>query len=319
MTKIAGWRLHGETSCRDLIAGVLPANGMHFLVCAEDDTRRAIVADLAVSIAAGNMARDVVQEAKKADGWRIVGGFLGLQTGEPCGVAVIGSATQTDIDVAAAWRGIKSFPPIAVSAAPKNDIVSARLHDLRSEMDVGIVIVEADWSRGIDEVKRILNYRGDFAVLAVSATEPPANVMQDDSRVLRAQAGQLSIAHPAIAKPWSRSFSLEAIKIGGERAWGVRAGSEAVSVPEIAKPAPEGPQTQEIRTIVFGSDGVTTPDAVVAAVRNGDRPIRIVAPASDLASIRAALDEAKETANRRLDLALGYRLRDARDRVASAA
>jgi hypothetical protein len=238
MGKIMGWRLAGETTQSDLVNGLLPNSGLHFLVCADDDTRKAIVSDLAVSIAAGNVA-NIVQEAKKADGYRLSGGFLGLQAGETCGVAIIEATTQTDIDAAVAWRGIKSFPPIAVSTAPMNDIVSSRLHDLRSEMNVGLVLVLADWSRGVEEIKRILNYRGEFAVLVVSATKPPANVMQGDARVIRVENGQLSLAHPATATPWSRSFSLELIHMASGKAWGVRPGAEAVSVPQFAPAAPE--------------------------------------------------------------------------------
>ena len=147
MTKIAGWHLHGKSSCRDLIAGLLPASGMHFLVCEDDDTREAIVADLAVAIAAGNtMASDIVRGTKKGEDHRIVGGFLGLDVCEGVGIAVVGATSQRDVDAASAWRGIKSDLPIAVSTTRLTDIVSARLHDLRHEINVGLVVVAADWS-----------------------------------------------------------------------------------------------------------------------------------------------------------------------------
>lgn len=245
MSKILSWRLHGETPCRDLVAGLLPAHGQHFIIAPNEDERRAIVAGLSVAIAAGNVAADVVQESKKSDGWRLASGFLGLATGEPCGVAIVGAATQADIAVAAAFRGIKSRLPIATSTASKNDIVSARLHDLRSDMNVGLVVVTADWSRGVDEVKRIHNYRGDFAVLVVSATEPPESLVKSDAHVLRVENGELALAHPATATPWSVGFSLEPIKIGVGKAWGVRLSAEAVSVPQFAPGAEEAPQPRE--------------------------------------------------------------------------
>lgn len=320
--KVTNWKLHGEATTRDLIAGLLPSSGMHFIVCENDDERRAIVADMAVAIASGNVA-NIVQEAKKAEGWRVEGGFLGLQTGERKGVAIIGAAKQSDMAAAAAWRAIKSPLPIAVSTALKDDVVSARLHDLSDGIrptPLGLVVVSANWSRGVEEVRRILNFgNGSWATIVVSAEAPPTTMIRDGSRVIRVADRSLSLAHPATVTPWSRSFGLEAISINGERAWGVRASAEAASVPEIVMAAPDAPQTQEIRTIVFGSDGVSTLDEVVAAVRDSDAPARIVAPASEQENIREALDEAKEVANRRLDLALGYRLRDARDRIVSAA
>jgi hypothetical protein len=245
MSKISGWKLMGESATHDLVAGVLPANGMHFLIAPNEDERRAIVADMCVAIASGNIGT-LVQDGKKSiDGWRIESGFFGLDVGKQNGVAIIEAAGHTDVKTAAAWRGVKSDLPIAISTASKSDIVSARLHDLRGEMNVGLVIVAANWSRGVDEVKRILNYRGDFAVLVVSATEPPANVIGTETRVLRAENGQLSIAHPATAKPWSAPFTLEPIRMASGQAYGVRAGSEAASVPEIVRAAPEAPQPRE--------------------------------------------------------------------------
>lgn len=244
MWKISGWKLMGESATHDLVAGVLPANGMHFLACENDDTRKAIVADLAAAIASGNIA-NLVQDGKKStDGWRLESGFLGLATGERKGVAIVGAATWNDVKAAAAWRGQDDLP-IAVSTSHLSDIVSVRLHDLRHEINVGLVIVHADWSRGVGEIRRILNYRGDFAVLVVSADEPPANVIQADSRVLRVADGSLTLAHPKTAAPWARSFSLEAIKIEGGKAHGVRAGSEGASAPEFVMAAPEAPAPQE--------------------------------------------------------------------------
>lgn len=166
MTKIAGWRLYGESSCNDLIAGLLPANGMHFLVCADDDTRKAVVADMAVANASGNVG-SIVQEAKKADGWRFASGFLGLEVGEAKGVAIIGAATWNDVKAAAAWRGQDDLP-IAVSTSHLNDVVSVRLHDFADAIKptpLGLVVVSANWSRGVEEVRRILNFgNGSWAV-----------------------------------------------------------------------------------------------------------------------------------------------------------
>jgi hypothetical protein len=322
MSKISGWKLMGESATHDHVAGVLPASGLHFLVCTDDDTRRAVIADLAVAIAAGPMASELVQEGKKADGWRMASGFLGVATGDQCGVAIIGAAKQSDIDAAAAWRAIKSPLPIAVSTAPKSDIVSARLHDLRYEINVGLVIVAADWSRGIDEIKRVLNYRGDFAVLVVSATEPPANVMQGDARVIRVDNGSLELAHPTTVTPWSRSFGLEAITINGERAWGVKPSAEAVMVPEFAPAVQEPAQPREhcSGTVVYavgsgtfglsqdeiaswpaGTSFASTPEAVVEAVHEVHGRVRVVV--ATVAGSKAGVAEEARRARTALEAA----------------
>lgn len=243
--KVLGWKFAGEVPHNDIVQGIIPSSGMTFLVAPNEDERRAIVADLAVAVAGGNVGAVVPDGKKPGDGWRLDSGFLRIATCDACGVAIIGACGDGDIKAAMAWRGVKANPPIAVSTAPKNDIVSARLHDLRHEINVGLVIVAADWSRGVDEIKRVLNYLGDFAALVVSATEPPATMIRDGSRVLRVADGSLTLSHPATATPWARSFTLEPVRMTSGQAHGVRSTGDAASVPQFAPVAPDAPQPRE--------------------------------------------------------------------------
>jgi hypothetical protein len=79
--KIAGETLHGETAPTKLLAGILPASGLHALTGHDARINSALAADLAVALAAGPIACGL--SLPDADGVRAsLGRFFGSQVGE---------------------------------------------------------------------------------------------------------------------------------------------------------------------------------------------------------------------------------------------
>ncbi len=218
---VQGWRYYGESpySAGDspysaLVGGVLPARGVHFLVADDKEAARALVADLCIAIAAGNVGCGLSEPDVKGRRHDMAG-FFGLTVGDAKGVAVIGGADFRGTRAAALARGVTSPLPIAFSEAKQTDVVSTQLHRMRRDMEGGValVIVAADFSHD-GGIRHVVSYRSDdYALLVVTPQEPPAALIERDTHVLRVTVDAIELVRPESLNGWRRGFTLETIRL----------------------------------------------------------------------------------------------------------
>lgn len=222
-TEIQGWKFYGESTQSALVSGVLPQRGVHFIVADDKETARAIVADLCVAVAAGSMGGGLSEPGQDRKR-RSLASFFGLGLGEGRGVAIIGATDLRSVTAAALGRGVQAKLPIAVSTAQQSDVISTSLHYMRREVASGValVILAADFDSA-GAIQRVAAYRSDdYALLVVAPQEPPAALVQPDTHVMRVADGALSLMRPATINNWSRSFTVETIRLPSGEAQIVR-------------------------------------------------------------------------------------------------
>lgn len=274
MSKITGWQMHGEAAPMRLLAGILPARGIHVMTGNGARINAALAADLAVALASSQFGCGL--GLPDAEGVRAsLAGFFGQPVGEPSGVAIVTSgsrsATLASVHAAALARGVTTPLPIAVAstagdmarAISGGDLGLDRVRDglLRQ---LRLLIIEANVPT--DAIQRAALVGAALAaestcgcaVLLVTQGDPAGVVT--DGVILEAYGDRLTLAKPpAGVTGWTCSFSTQAIKWAGGGAIAIQPGKAMPFAPKwkaakpIAAPAPVVEPEPEIasRHVIF--------------------------------------------------------------------
>ncbi|RTL88119.1 MAG: hypothetical protein EKK29_05970 [Hyphomicrobiales bacterium] len=257
------WLCHGLFAQTDLLAGVLPRSGIHYVAGSDGEHRDAVLADLATAIASDAVTCGL--SAPDDGGSRTsLSGFFGLPTGAASGVAAItgkgrAEALSRAVAANAAARGISRPLPIAVMAGYSAEASGFRLHELeqhfRAEHGVGIGLLIVDLALPQGELLAL--QRPGRAILAVGESAPVA--LAQGSVVLAVSGGRMTLARPLDGKRWARSFELTTVDgvpvlaPGGEApVAAIWQAAKPIAAPEpVAKePQPELPIVSRVALII---------------------------------------------------------------------
>lgn len=243
--KVSGWNFYG--SGRDKY-NFLPERGFHYITGPYDDANMAIAAELAVSVAAGDVGGGL-SEPDQEGVRHAMGGFFGLPTGAAGGVAILThrpAAMERAVEAAARSRGVTAPLPIAF-AAPRGDSMARalahgefRLSALREAMGDNLLLVIVDGlsasPRSRQDVVRGLTGLEDFLACAVviMAAEPFGVPSAHESSELEVANGVVTF-HPAAGEGWARKFTLDRIRLLDGEADAVCPGEAVAFTPKPAK------------------------------------------------------------------------------------
>jgi hypothetical protein len=89
------WRIHGHFEQTELMAGVLPRHGVHFLTGANAPAKDAVLADIAVAAASDSISCGL--SVPDENGARSsLNEFFGLPSGAATGVAILTNQDKAD-------------------------------------------------------------------------------------------------------------------------------------------------------------------------------------------------------------------------------
>ncbi|MGJ0533087.1 MAG: hypothetical protein ACR65W_07470 [Methylocystis sp.] len=325
----SGWIQHGDSNQRDLVKMLLPERGVHFMVSDDEDAARALTAELAVMVAGGDLAS---MQSGGGKSFRLQRGFMNLPTGKPRAVSAVGATDMDHIKLAAALRNINTRLPIYVREDAKCDLAANGFGYKLRENDIALAIVAVDVGEkdGLELVRRYGMFSNEVAILIVTKSEPPKNLLYRETRVMRIVEGKgedqftLTVDCEALKPGWSRELSLEAVDLGdGRMAWGVRNVTAGASAPQLAPATPKPAQAEreahagvviyavgsgtfglsqdEIASWPAGTNFASTPEAVVEAVREVHGRVRVVV--ATVAGSKAGVAEEARRARTALEAA----------------
>lgn len=269
------WTYHGAPPATSLLAGILPRNGIHFLIGAEKSGKSSVAADIAVAVAAGDVGCGL--SAPDSGGARAsLAGFFGHAVGAPAGVAIItdpkhAESISSAINAAALARGVTGSLPISW-------IASNRLHSADGLRDMAgrvsrhldgeslVIIDEIDFADPEMSLSVQAIQRAAKCAVLVVCKKPLTSLLGADSIILETSDGVLTLAKSASGEPWAREFSLDRIILGDAEAVAVRSGKVAAFAPRYlyimpAAPAPKlEPEKPIVARIVLAMSGAKITD-----------------------------------------------------------
>jgi hypothetical protein len=260
------WRIHGQFAQTNLLAGILPRSGVHFLAGPQGHERDALVADVAVAVAS-DVVTCGLSEPDHNGARSSLSGFFGLNTGAATGVAIITDAKRADslsraIAASSLARGVSRPLPIAVLGIKGTDAQAltaahARIAELQEWMQtdgvgLGLVIFDLALPHGED----LAFQREGRAVLCVCDVAPAA----PDGVIIELGDNRLTFAKPAQGEPWAREFGLDVVKVQDAEALVARPGKAVEPAPawraapvaarKVVAPVPELPVIDRYALIV---------------------------------------------------------------------
>lgn len=186
-----GWLKHGDSNQRDLVKMLLPDHGVHFMV-GDPGIAKAVAAEVAVAVAGGELP-----SAHNGGGktFRFERGFLNLPVGKPRAVCIVGATDKAHIDAAAALRYISAPLPILSREDAKSDLAANGFIQKARDNDVALAIVALDLGDkgGLGLARKYSAFENECAVLIVTPSEPPKNLLTREARVLRIEEHQAKI------------------------------------------------------------------------------------------------------------------------------
>lgn len=259
------WSQIGKYKETKLLAGTLPRHGISYITGAHTPGKTAIIADLVVALAAGDLGCGLGLDSSGTR--QSLSGWFGNAVGSPSRIAVACpleelDATRAAIEACALARGVTGPLPIVIWGQHGDFVATlrdgtVRWHEARDELGVLDLIVVAGASFGEPHEHRKL-------VLAlhsmVSATKSPILVSVDTLPADQADLAQaildtssdgaggvLTLAKPPAGAGWSRRHELARVRLGTVEAVVASAGRTVAFAPhwhEAPPPPPPAPKAE---------------------------------------------------------------------------
>ena len=225
------WSKHGEYQKTELLAGILPRRGVNYICGPHDAGKTAILADLVVALAAGDLGCGLGHVSSGAR--KSLNGWFGHAVGAPSRIAVVSpietsEALRAAIEANALARGATAQLPI-VLCSQSHQLVAAlqggmyRWHEAKEALgglDL-IVIADATFGEPHEHRKLVLALssvtNSTSCSVLVSVGELPSSQAACAEVILETSSdsagGVLALAKATTGAGWSRRFELWAGEI----------------------------------------------------------------------------------------------------------